>query len=65
MRHLYALYLSTGQHQQAINVLTKLRKLEPDFSLDFVRNNPSFPASTLRTTPLIEQQDIALNLPAP
>ncbi len=58
MRHLYALYLYTGQPQQAAIMLSRLQRLEPGFSLAHVRANPSYPARTLRESKLIDQTDI-------
>lgn len=58
LRHLYALRLQLGDTDGAREVLTTLRRLEPDFSLAKVRADPEFPAATLRKTKLSELQDV-------
>ena len=53
MRHLYALHRAAGRHDQAERILNTLRRLEPDFSLSRVRDDPAYPAATLRRSELI------------
>ncbi|MBF9034426.1 tetratricopeptide repeat protein [Rhodobacterales bacterium HKCCE2091] len=53
MRHLYVLHRAAGRHAQAERTLAMLRRLEPDFSLLRVRDDPAYPAATLRRSPLI------------
>lgn len=60
LRHLYPLYIMLGQPDRARAVLKQLRTLEPEFSLEYIRSNPSYPASLLRNSPLLELQDIDL-----
>ncbi|MEM6986851.1 MAG: hypothetical protein AAF499_09950 [Pseudomonadota bacterium] len=62
MRLLYPLYLATGQPERARKMLQRLRKLEPDYSLDFVRKTPSYRLPALRDSRLLEQADIDLNV---
>ncbi|MBT0956205.1 hypothetical protein IV417_02300 [Alphaproteobacteria bacterium KMM 3653] len=59
MRHLYALYLHKGRMEDAEAMLTRMRAVEPDFSLRMMRQDPSYPAATIRRTTLISQSDIA------
>ncbi|MEM9012881.1 MAG: tetratricopeptide repeat protein [Pseudomonadota bacterium] len=58
MRHLYALHLQAENFGLARNVAAKLRRLEPGFSLRQIRDDPQYPASTLRTSRLIELDDV-------
>ncbi|MEM7377261.1 MAG: tetratricopeptide repeat protein [Pseudomonadota bacterium] len=60
LQHLYALYIATGQTELARKTLRRLRRLEPDFSLAFLRQTPDYPMPTLRQTPLIELTDVVL-----
>lgn len=53
MRHLYFMYLANGEHDKAARVLRNLKRVEPDFSVNLVRDDPSYPISTLRKTPLL------------
>ena len=48
LRHLYALRLQLGDMNGAREALIALRRLEPEFSLAYVRQNPDYPAHTLR-----------------
>jgi DNA-binding SARP family transcriptional activator len=58
LRHLYALYLKRGQIENAVRIADALRRLEPDFSLRRVREDPTFPGSTLRLARLSDQEDV-------
>jgi DNA-binding SARP family transcriptional activator len=58
LRHLYVLYLHRQDHARAIQIARRLRELEPDFSLKLIREDASYPAGTLRRTPLIQLQDV-------
>ena len=60
LRHLYALRLQHGDRNGAREVLRTLRKLEPDFSLLKVREDPSYPAATIRSSGLDKLQDVEL-----
>lgn len=53
LRHLLFLYLDSGQADRAASVMADLRRIEPDFSLDRMRDDPGYPAGTLRSTRLI------------
>ena len=48
LRHLLFLYLKTGEIEKARRVLGDLRRIEPDFSFERVRDDPDYPAGTLR-----------------
>ena len=58
LRHLYPLYLSQGRTRQAYDVLQRIRRREPEFSLRQIRETPHYPAGTLRKSALIELEDI-------
>ncbi len=58
LRHLYALYLHSDNPEAAHGVKTRLRALEPEFSLQNIRDNPGYPAGVLRASPLIALQDV-------
>ncbi len=66
MRHLLFLYLAAGEEAKAQRVLTSLLRAEPDFSIDRVRNDPDYPAATLRRSGLIDRvsHDFGLEDPA-
>jgi len=51
-------YLKQGQLAKASAILLRLRQIEPDFSLQLIRGNSSYPAGTMRQSDLIEQTDI-------
>jgi Tetratricopeptide repeat len=53
LRHLIFLYLKRGQPENAMRALTNLRRIEPDFSLQLIRDDPSYPAGTLRRADLL------------
>ncbi|MBF9032530.1 hypothetical protein HKCCE3408_19195 [Rhodobacterales bacterium HKCCE3408] len=55
MRHLYVLHKAAGRFDHADRTLNALRRLEPDFSLTRVRDDPGYPAATLRGSNLITQ----------
>lgn len=57
LRHLYALKLHLGDFIGAREVLISLRRLEPNFSLSHIRENPDYPADTLRKCGLIHLMD--------
>ncbi len=58
LRHLYALYLHRGDVDRAKEILSRLHELEPGFSLEKVRADSLYPASTLRSSRLIELPDL-------
>ena len=53
LRCLYFLYLADCQPEKAERVMTRLTGIEPDFSLDQLRDDPDYPAATLRRSGLI------------
>ncbi|MGB8811700.1 MAG: tetratricopeptide repeat protein [Paracoccaceae bacterium] len=53
LRHLLFLYLQSNQVEKAMRIMADLQQLEPDFSLERIRQDPSYPAATLRAGPLI------------
>lgn len=53
LRHLIFLYLKRGQPENALRALTNLKRLEPDFSLNLIREDPTYPAGTLRRAELL------------
>lgn len=53
MRHLLFLYLWAGKRDKAAGVLKGLLRVEPDFSLDLILNDPDYPAVTLRRSGLL------------
>lgn len=55
MRHLYVLHRAGGRADQAERVLLALRRLEPDFSLRRIKDDPAYPAATLRSSGLISR----------
>lgn len=59
LRFLAALSYQLGDEAGAAEALQKLRVLEPDFTLDLLRN-PEYPIATLRGTPLMRLADSGL-----
>ncbi|MES2144299.1 MAG: tetratricopeptide repeat protein [Pseudomonadota bacterium] len=55
MRHLVFLYLAAGEETKARRVMTDLLRAEPDFTIDRVRNDPDYPAATLRRSGLLDR----------
>lgn len=55
MRHLLFLYLAAGEQTKARRVMTSLLRAEPDFTIDRVRNDPDYPAATLRRSGLLDR----------
>ncbi|MES2667759.1 MAG: hypothetical protein V4712_16855 [Pseudomonadota bacterium] len=53
MRPLLFLYLAAGAREKAARVLRNLQRAEPDFSLALIRDDPDYPAMTLRRAGLI------------
>ena len=53
LRHLLFLYLKTGQTDKALKILADLRRVEPDFSFSRIKDDPAYPAGTLRSTGLV------------
>jgi DNA-binding SARP family transcriptional activator len=53
LRHLIFLYLKRGQPENALRALANLKRLEPDFSLSMIREDPTYPAGTLRRAELL------------
>jgi hypothetical protein len=55
MRHLLFLYLAVGERDKAARVYRALLRVEPDFTLDRIVNEPDYPAVTLRRSGLLDQ----------
>lgn len=60
LRHLYALQLHGGDREGAIGTLTKLRRLEADFSMSRIRDDPTYPASVIRSLGLERLPDVEI-----
>ena len=58
LRHLYALYTHSGNLEGAAQVKERLSRFEPGFSLELIREDPTYPAGVLRSSPLIRLQDL-------
>lgn len=54
MRHLLFLYLWAGEKEKANRVYRALLRAEPDFTLERIRDEPGYPAVTLRKSGLLE-----------
>jgi DNA-binding SARP family transcriptional activator len=55
MRHLLFLYLWAGEREKAARVYRGLMRAEPDFTLDRILHEPTYPAVTLRKSGLLER----------
>lgn len=55
MRHLLFLYLWAGEQEKAARVYKALMRVEPDFTVDRIINEPDYPAVTLRRSGLLER----------
>lgn len=53
LRHLLFLHLQSGAVEKAAAVHAQLLRLEPDFSVERVREDPAYPAGTLRRAGLV------------
>jgi DNA-binding SARP family transcriptional activator len=53
LRHLIFLYLKRGQPENALRAMANLKRIEPDFSLQMIREDPTYPAGTLRRANLL------------
>lgn len=51
LRYLVALYANLGRIEKSIEVAEKLQRLEPDFSVDRLLNDKSYPASLIHKSP--------------
>lgn len=60
LRHLYALRLSQGNEQGAREALVALRRMEPEFSMRQIREDPAFPAPSLRRMGFHQLTDVDL-----
>ena len=58
LRCLYALHTYRRDQDKAHEVVTVMRRMEPDFSLALIRDDRSYPADTLRATGLASLRDI-------
>jgi tetratricopeptide (TPR) repeat protein len=56
IRYLAALYFHSGNLEKAVRFVRELKRHEPDFTVDLLRDE-QYPATTLRRTPLIEIAD--------
>lgn len=54
LRHLLFLYLKSGQTAKAVRAFDELKSIEPDFSFDLIRDDPDYPAGTLRRVDLLQ-----------
>ena len=53
LRQLVFLYLQQGEPERVHRAVADLRRLEPDFSIELVRDDPNYPAGTLRRAELL------------
>ena len=60
LRHLYAIRLHRKNEIGARAALKALRRLDPVFSMQHLRENPEYPAATLRNLQLHQLQDVEL-----
>ncbi|WP_162946667.1 hypothetical protein [Ruegeria sp. EL01] len=60
LRHLYALYLSRGEREDARDTLRKLKRLDPDFSMQRIREDAFFPAPSIRGMGFHKLADVEL-----
>ena len=58
LRHLYALKLHAKDFEGARHILSILHVMESDFSMRFLREDPSFPAATLRAIGFDKLSDV-------
>ena len=58
LRHLYALYLERQDYDNAKKTIISLRSMEPQFSLQMIRDSENYPANILRRSSLIDLNDI-------
>ncbi len=58
LRHLYTLQLQAGDDDGARETLRRLHRFEGDFSLARIRNDPEFPAATIRSAGLHLLRDV-------
>ena len=54
LRHLLFLYLKCGQPEKALRIYQDLKRVEPDFSFELIRDDPTYPAGTLRRLQLLK-----------
>lgn len=55
MRHLLFLYLAEGKREKAARVYRGLLRAEPEFSLERILHEPSYPAVALRNSGLVDR----------
>lgn len=58
MRYLAAVYAITGEHERSRNMVKRLQKIEPDFTLGKLLD-ASYPAAALRLSGRLSENDIA------
>jgi hypothetical protein len=58
LRYLTALHAASGEHDRALAAARRLRALEPDFTLDRLRNDPSYPVATLQRSNLLKSDGL-------
>jgi len=60
LRHLYSLFIHFGENRKARDILQRIRKIEPDFSLKRIRTDKEYPAFTIREANLHFGNDVEL-----
>lgn len=56
LRQLVFLYLQRGEPERAHRAVSDLRRLEPDFSFELAREDPTYPVRTLRQAELLQAE---------
>lgn len=59
LRYLTALYAKDGQRGAALRAADQLARLEPDFSVDRMANDPDYPVSIMRQSGLIDREKLS------
>lgn len=54
LRHLMAIHAERGQHDEAMRFASRLREVEPDFTIDRMISDDRYPVRTLRQSGLLE-----------
>ena len=55
LRYMIGLYAANGEAENALRAVSKLEALEPDFSIDRMVNDMSYPVSQLRRNRLLKK----------
>ncbi|QXT39055.1 hypothetical protein [Gymnodinialimonas ceratoperidinii] len=58
-RYLTALHAERGETSRALSSAAYLRSLEPDFSIDRLLNDPSYPASLIKKSPALSREALS------